>query len=197
MEIVTKTLQDDIKTIVSKFCAMRNEGKGLYDLYWKGSVNTDLGGTGSDPASVTSGLTKQELLNFQTMVTNLDNFWENVAVSQSDYQVTIQACLHGDAVLATALSSDTEDYADRSVVFCQDLLTQYDLSREVDNLYLNSEISAAVAGISSQTVVFGAGMTKDDLTSAINLIREFIDFIENAAITTADYKATLAKWRRL
>ncbi len=197
MEVITSVLEADIKELMTKFCTMRNEGKDLYNLYWKGSVNTDAAGTGTDPVAVTAKLTKAEVISILALVEQLDNFWENIAVTQADYQVTIQNVTHGDAVLGAALSSDTEDFADRGIVFCQDLLEQYNMARRADNLYVASEISAAVAGISPQTVVFGATMTKDDLTSAINLIRELINFIENAAIAQAEYKATLIKWRRI
>ena len=195
---VTEKLQRDIKTIMIAFDSAFNEAADLENLYFKGTVSADVGGLGAGaPATVTSKLDKEEVINSLTMFENLRKFFDGVAVAQSDYNNTIQNVLHGDAVLATALSIDVENFGDRSKVLAQILLDQYNRARDAENDYVNLEISAAVAGISTQTVVFGSDMTKDDLTSAITMLQEYKNYIENSVVATATYKATLAKWKRL
>lgn len=197
MKNITLELQQDIVTAMDSFRGMRNEGKDLYNLYWKGTVSSDISALADgDPASIEGELTKIDLTNGLAILEQMDNFWQNSAVTQADYNISIQKILHGDAVLGTALSADTEDYAARLVQFCTDMLTQYNRARGIINCYNACEVAAAVAAISTQTIVFGSEMTKDDLTSAVTLLSEIIDFIENAAVATGDYKATLAKWAK-
>ncbi len=197
MVVVTKKLQDDIKIYMSTFDILKHVAKDLYNLYWKGSVSGDIGAlAGGDPATQAGKFTKTEVSSALTLAENLDKFFGNVAVGTSDYMATIQTLTHGDAVLATAISSDLEDYGGKALQFATDLLTQYQRGLDLDNLYVNSEISAAVAATSDETIVFGADMTKDDLVSAMVLVAQFQNFVENAAVTTGDYDATLAKWIR-
>jgi hypothetical protein len=196
---VTAKLQADVKEITATFDVLRKEALDLYNLYWKGGISGDTNFTtlgATDPATQAGKLTKTQVTNALTMAENLDKFFGNVAVAQADYQATIQATTHWDAVLATAISSALEDFGGRALQFATDLLTQYGRAKDIENFYVNSEISAAVAATSSQTIVFGSDMSKDDLVSAITMIQQFQNFIENAAVTTGDYDATLAKWLR-
>lgn len=198
MENVSLKLQTDIKTIMSTFETMRNEAKDLYNLYWKGSVSADISLLGSsDPVCKAAKLSKQNAVDGITLISELNDFWDNAAVSTGDHIATCQTIRHGDSLLADAISSDLEDYGDRLKQYCTDLITQYNRGRNAYNAYLNSELSLAVAAISTHTIVFGSDMSKDDLSSAITLISQFTNFLENAAVTTGDYKSTLAKWYKL
>ena len=51
--------------------------------------------------------------------------------------------------------------------------------------------------MSIQTVVYGSSMTKDQLTSAITLIQDWDDLLNNVAPGTADRKVTLGNWSAL
>jgi hypothetical protein len=195
---VTQDLQDNLKEICSTFDTLRNEAKDIYNLFWKGSVNADITLLSSGNACCQEAkLTKAQVQLAATLVEQMGNFWDNAAVAQADYLATIQSLLHGDAVLATPISSDLEAFGNRAKQFAQDLLTQYNRTRLAVNHYNNTEISAAVGAMSAHTVVFGADMTKDDLTSAVTMLNEYLDFCQNAAVAQADYKATLGKWQRL
>lgn len=198
MKIVTQELQDDLKVIMDKMNLLRNESLDLFNLYWKGTVNSDNpGGTNAATTETNGSLEGNDITNSVTLADNLNNFFDNSAVTQADYLVTIEKLLHGDNAAITAISSDIEDFGGRSVTFAQDLLDVYNKARDAENFYTNSEISAAAGAMSSQTVMFGSSMTKDDLTSGIVLLQQFQNMLNNSAVTTGDYKATLAKWLRL
>jgi hypothetical protein len=198
MKIVTQELQDDLKVIMDKLNLLRNESKDLYNLYWKGTVNTDNpGGTTAATTATSGSLEGNDITNSVTLADNLNNFFDNIAVGTVDYLATIEKLLHGDNAAITAISSDIEDFGARSVTFAQDLLDVYNKARDAENFYNTSEIGSAAGAMSTQTIMFGSSMTKDDLTSAITLLQQFQNMLNNTAVTTGDYKATLGKWLRL
>jgi hypothetical protein len=194
---VTAQLQVDIKTIMDTFNLMRNEALDLYNLYWKGGVNGDItAAAGTDPVTQTTRLTKTQLINGLTFAENINNFFDNIAVTTGDYLATCETNIHGNAT-ATLISTATEAFGDRSVQFCADAITQYNLSRDAENWYNSSELSAMIGSISTQTIVYGSNMTKDDLIAAIVLLQQYQNALENSAVTTGDYKVTVGKWLRL
>lgn len=196
MNNITATLEGSIKQAFVSFTIMRNEAKDLSNLYFKGSVSSDLSAlAGTDPATFNTLLTKDQLINGLTIAEQYDKMFDNVAVATADYLTTVETNTHGNAV-ATSISPAVEAFGDRSTQFCRDLLTQYNRSRKLENIYNASELSAMIGSLSVQTVLYGANMTKDDLTSAITLIQQFQNFMTNVAVTTADYKITLGKWER-
>ena len=198
MKIVTQELQDDLKVITDKMLLVRNEANDLYNVYWKGTANTDNpGGATAATTSSSSRLSGTEVTNAATLVEEVRDFYDNAAVTQADYLASVQGILHGDTPVGTAISSDLEDFGARSYTLAQDLLDLYNKARDAENLYINTEISAAAGAMSAETVMFGASMTKDDLTSIITLLQQFQNMMNNAVVTTGDYKATLAKWSRL
>jgi hypothetical protein len=197
--IVTAKLQEDIKQLTSTFELLKQEALQIYNIYWKGGISGDTGFTGlagGDPATQAGKLTKDQVTTALTLAELLKKFFDNEAVATGDYMASVQDITHGDAVLVTVISSALEDFGGRALQFATDLLTQYGRSKEIENLYTNGEVSGAVSGISAHTIVFGSEMSKDDLTSAITMIQQFHNFMENAAVTTGDYDATLAKWLR-
>jgi hypothetical protein len=199
VEVMTKVLEDKIKELFASFSTLRHESADLYALYWKGSVNTEVGALAlaSTPAAKDAKLNKGEMQDGVTLAEKMMNFFNNDAVATADHLAMIEKITHGDAVLATAISNDTEAFGTRVVQFATDLLTQYQRCKVAQDIYTTGEIAGALSGMSAQTVLWGSSATKDDVTSAMTLINEFVDFIENAAVTTGDYKATLAKWLRI
>lgn len=198
-EIITQKLQTDIKTATDAWETMRAEALDLYNLYWKTSVNVTVAAlaTAATPASFASKLTKADAQSAATLVDDIGNkLFDNVAVATSDRQVTCQTISNGIAA-PTLVDDAVEDFCNRSAQLGTDCLTQFQRSDATEDLYNSSEVGAAVAAISAQTIVFGSEMTKDDLTSAITLMQEWQNFMDNAAVATADYKVTLGKWERL
>lgn len=199
MEIITQKLQTDIKTAMNSWADMRNEALDLYNLYWKGGVKTDNDAlaTGTTPATQSTKLVKNDIINTATLVDVYGNsFFDNNAVATADRNQTCQELTHGNAT-PTLVSDRLEEFGDRAKQFAQDCLTQFNRSRDAENLYNSSELSAMIGSISAHTIVYGAEMSKDDLTSAITLMQQWQNSISNAAVTTGDYKVTLGKWERL
>ena len=199
MKNLTLEMQQEIASIMSLFRSMRNEGKDLTNMYFKANVSGDIAGlAGGDPAAKNAKLTKTDIVNGFTMMDNLNNFWENTAVSMADYNATIQLILNGSAVLGTELSVAVENFADRLKIFSQNALNQFNSVRDISRQYTDTELSAAVTAISIETVVFGSEMTANELTDAINMFNKYIDFIQNTAVaTSADYGITIQEWIRL
>jgi len=194
---VTAQLQVDIKTVMLSFDAMRNESLDLYNLYFKGGVTADISAAlGTDPVTQATKLTKDQLIAGLTFVENLDKFFSNVAVTTSDYLTTCETNIYGNAT-PTFISTATESFGDRSVQVCRDAITQFNRSRDAENWYNSSELSAMIGSISTQTIVYGSDMSKDDLIAAIVLMQQFQNMMNNAAVTKGDYKVTLGKWLRL
>ena len=195
---VTAQLQFDIKTTMESFDSIRNEALDLYNLYWKGGVSGDITAIlGTAAVSLASKLTKDNAISALTFAENLDKFFSNVAVATSDYMATCQTATHGNAPTPIVISDATEDFCNRSKQLCQDAITQYNRSRDAENWYNSSELSAMIGSISTQTIVYGSDMTKDDLLAGVILMQQFQNLMNNAAVTTGDYKVTLGKWLRL
>ncbi len=192
---VTKELQKDIKTTIQSFEKMFNEAQDLENLYWKGSVSTDLAAVslGTDPATQDTRLTKDQVISILTFCENTRKFFDNVAFGVADYMTTAQNSLYGNAT-ATLVTQNIEAFSNRGVQFCRDSVTQFNRARDIENIYNSSELSAMIGSISTQTIVYGSDMTKDQLTSAVTLMQNWQDFLSNVATGTADRKVTLGKW---
>lgn len=190
-------IQSDIKILFNSFESMYNEAQDLENLYNKGSVSADISGdAGSAPVTQATQLTKDQVISIAVLVENFRKFFENVAISTADYMTTCQDVSYGVAT-ATFKNNTVEEYGNRGVQFSKDCITQFNRGRLIDNDYLSTELSAMVAAASIQTVVPGSDMTKDQLTSAVNLVGDFDDFLNNVAPGTADRKVTLGKWTAL
>lgn len=198
-EIVTQKIQSDIKLATDAWQLMRIEALDLYNLYWKTDVNATVGALalGTTPCSQQSKLTKADAQAAAGLVEDIGTkFFDNVAIATSDRQVTCQKLANGKAV-PTLIDDQVEEFCNRAAQLGQDCITQDQRSNLAEDFYNSSEMGGALSGMSAQTIVFGSEMTKDDLTSAITLAQQWQNFINNAAVTTGDYKATLGKWERL
>jgi hypothetical protein len=197
MNVLTRVLQDDLKTMMLSFNDMRNIALELSNMYWKSTIQADIAALlVTDPVTIAGKYTKADIITALTLVESFKNMFGNVAVPTADNMSSIITLKNGNAVLGAPISSALEDYGGKALQFSYDLMTQYNWSRDADNLYNNSEIGAAVGVMSNQTVVYGSEMTKDDLVSGIVLAQQIQNFCDNIAVATSDYSATLAKWDR-
>ena len=195
---ITSVLQKQIKDIMNALCVMYPEAKDIHAAYFVTDATTQITAAGTgDPVTVESNLTKEEYIACITFMENLKNFFENSSVYQSNYLDTINDVIYGDAVLATQLGEATEQLGTRMKDVCTNALEVYKWCCKAYNIYVENEISAAISGMSSGSVVFGSGMIVSELTSAMTLIQQFQNMINNSAVTTGNYKATLAKWERV
>lgn len=198
VKIVTQKIQDDIKTITDAFVLMRHEAEDLFNLYWKGGVKTDNDAlAGGAAATLTTKLAKEDIVTGLTYAEQIDKFFDNQALATADYMTSIQVLTHGNVAIPTLVSDRLEEFGDRIKQLSQDSITQYQRCKNVENLYNSSEVGTAIGSISDFTIVYGAEMTKNDLTSAITLAQNWCTFLDNGAPGTADRKVTLGKWDRL
>lgn len=198
MKIVTSEIQDNLKVISDHFLLILNECHDLENLYNKGSVASDIAGlaSDSDPAAQSAKLKKSDVLNGEKLVRNLVNILDGQVMEMADYNQIIQNLKHGQSILPSVISSDLEDFSTRVVQVANDLLVQYNRCRDVLNFYKSTEIELVAGVISDSTIVFGSEMTKKDLVLMMDLVKDYIDYIENQTVTQFDYKTTLSRWSK-
>lgn len=196
--IVTQKLQDDIKTLVNKFTLMRHEGLDLFNLYWKGGVKEDKDAlAGGAAATLSTKLIKGNIIVGLAIAEQCSNFFDNIAVVTQDQMANCQVITHGNAATPALVSDRLEEFGERAKQFGIDSIAQFNLSKDIVNLYNSSELSAVIGSMSTYNVVYGSDMTKDQLTSAVNVCNDWISFMNNVAVSTADRKVTLGKWESL
>lgn len=200
MYVITKVLQNKLKTIANSLSWMQRECIDIYNDYWKTDASTLVPAlaTGTTPATVEYHLTKEEYINAITFCEEFDDFFTNEAVTQTDFRQTCIRVKYGSAAdLGTPTSNAVEELGKRIYALCIAVLELYNDAKDATEIYFDNEISDIIAVIDTERIVYGSEMTKDDLSSMITLLQEFMDMIGNAAVTQGDYSAIIAKWERL
>lgn len=190
-------LQTKIKTYMTSCEDLINESKAIENTYFKSGASTDISAlAGSDPVTVSTKLTKDEMTNGITLVQQVDKFFQNSAVTQSDYLGSVYPIVYGNNEATAIVSTAVEALGERLKNLCDTLVTQWERGRDIIDLYFDNEFGDVVAVLDSHRIIYGSDMTQSDLSSAVTLIQEFQDLLQNAAVTTANYSETVAKWRR-
>jgi len=200
MATSVSVLETRLKSFMQSCQSFQLEAADLYKLYWS-QVSPDAGYTAlasGDAATKSSKLTKAEVISGLTFAEQIDRFFTNQSLTQSDYQLTLNAVIYGNDEKAVALSVAIEAFGDRLVAFCQDALELFKQAKDNLDLYNDSEISGAVGGVSGTGLPF-YDFTKNELTIAINLISGLKKLINNESLSgvQADYSSTVAVWRHL
>jgi len=194
---ISLKIQENIKVLTTTLTAMDHEGADLIKLYWA-KVSSDISALAEgDPATVNSKNTKAELVLGLSLLESYQKFLHNQAVTTTDQFSAIQSIKYGAAAAIAPVSEATEEFGDRLVYLCNDMLKTYHSANKVCETYNNTELGLAVSAVSDSTVIFGSDCTKDELIKAITLLQEFQKFINNAAVTQGDYMATISRWERL
>jgi len=200
--MLSSELQVCMVKFINTLIEMKSESMDLYKLYWA-EVSPDptfTAAANTDPIIYDPdvALTKNEIINAHTFIDNFNKFIDNNAVTTADYFTTIQNTLYGnDQRTAGAISAGIESYGYRAKMFCNNALTKYKEAKCIYKGYFATELSAMVSALSSTTVVFGADYTASEAILGVTLVEQFINMIENSAVTQADYNSTLSKWKRL
>lgn len=200
MYIITKILQNKLKTITNSLNWMQRECINIYNDYWKTDASTLIPGLADNdtPATVEYHLTKDEFTNAITFCEKLNNFFTNQAVSTADNrQICVRVKYGSAANLASPLSNATEELGKRIYFLFTSVLDMYVEIQDAIEIYFDNEIGDIIAVIDSDRIVYGSEMTSSELVAIITLIQEFKDMIENAAVTSGDYSSTISKWERL
>jgi hypothetical protein len=196
--VTTKKIQIDITTFMSNMLWLKEECLGIYNAYWDTDANTSVSGlaSGSTGATVESKLTKDEYTGGITFVEDLDDFFTNSAVTQTDYLATCNKLKYGSANITTEVSNATEALGTRLQTLGTNCTEYYRNARDILNFYTNNELGDLISSLDNERVVPGSEMTVDDLSSGIALVEQFKKMMNNESVTTASYEATIAKWQR-
>lgn len=195
----TAQLQKDIAKNIKDMNFLFEESLDLYNFYWKSNVNTLISALllGSTPATLSTNLTKSNCTDGLTFCEKLVAFFDNASLgSAADYMTTLQTIQIGNAS-GVLVANNVEAWGARLVNLIRKSIKVYKAGVAIENTYNSLELSSVVSAMSTQTVVYGSDMTKDQLTSAITLFQNYDTFLNNGAPGTADRKVTLGKWYNL
>lgn len=173
------------------------EVSDIEKAYFAGPSAQLAGLADGDPATVSTKLTKLEISNAIGLCQQINNFFQNAAVTQGDYLAVIEPVLYGNDQATTAISVEVEAIGERLYLLCQTVLELFKNSKDNYTTYWANEIGNAVGAIATGTVFYGIGATAGDLVSAITITEQFKKMINNEAVATSDYKSIIAKWQRL
>lgn len=194
---LTLELQNYLVDATASFCNMRYESTDIVNMYWKTDVTTVLAAlTDGDCVGVNARITKANMTAGLTLAENIVKFFTNQAISQADYNATCQLLKYGNGTLDTPRSVATESLADRMKQLGTDVLTMHQTSMFLISYYNENEIADLCGVLEDERIVFGSDMTKSDLCAVMALLTQFINFVDNATVTTGNYIATLQKWKR-
>jgi hypothetical protein len=177
---------------------MKEETKDIGKTYWSTDANTKITAAGdTDAVTLSTHLIKTEYVSGVTLCEALTNFFGNAAVSTSDYLQSCQKIRYGSAAAPTKLSEATEDLGNRMYQVACNCIEIFKECRVILEIYSNNEIGDMIANLDVQRMIPGSEMTKDQLSSAITLVEQFKKMLNNEAVSTGDYAASLAKWQNL
>lgn len=195
----TEIMETKIKAFMTSMIWIQNECVDLSKLYWS-EINTDSTYSAlasSAAATFSTNLTKQEIINALSYAEQLDKMFTNQALTQSDYLLNIQGIIYGnDAYASPGISVAIEDFGVRSVALCESSLQLFKDSKNMLDIYFDTEISGAVGAISGEELPW-YNFSKSDFTESIGFIEAFNKLINNEAAATGDYGATVSKWRKI
>jgi len=199
MKTSAEKLEEMVKAFMDSMIWMQPEAADLVKLYWA-EVNSDSTYTAlsvSAAATFTTKMTKQEVINGLTWLEDVEDFYTNSAVTTTDYLQNLQGIIYGnDQYASPGISPAVEAFADRLLVMAQSSLQLFKDAKDLLDVYFDSEISAATGAVTGEEMPFYT-FSKSDFTEAITLIEQFKKMINNEAVTTGDYGATVAKWRKI
>lgn len=200
MATSTDNLLTKLKSIMHDMHDHKIEAEDLEKLYFS-EVNTNTAFTlllSSVAATFSTSLSKGECVNGVTFISEVVDFFSNDAVTQGDYNATIQSIKYGeDEFTSPGLSPACEAYGERLKAFCEEALDLFNRCKEVLDLYNDTEISSALTALSGDSIPWYDNLTVADFTSGITAAEQYKKLINNEAVTTGDYAATVAKWARI
>lgn len=192
---ITDVLKNNIQQICQNLCNVKSKCYNIYEIYWNTNASTTISGySDGDALTFTSKLTKAEFSSGITLCEQLNNFFNNSAVTQADYLQTCHNILYGTDQISVPINDLIEYIADEIKELSQTLLNLYQIANTSLIIYTSHELDLIVAAISGSTFIPGSNITKTDFNNAMVLCEQFKKFIENQSVTTGDYKTTVADW---
>lgn len=194
--LITGKTETLIQEIMDSLLYMEADLDETQKVYYGGGASSAISAlTDSDPVTVSTKLTKAQMVSGITFVENFQNFLGNSAVAQGDYFTTLVTLMNGNdeaaSIIHTAVEtvgSDLKDLASTS-------LSLFQKSKVILDLYSDNQIDSLIGVIDSSRVIFGASVTSSKFSSGITLIQQYVNFIDNAVVTQADYMSTISNWK--
>lgn len=194
MESVTTKIEKKLLNVNETLNLIVNQASSVYKLYWATSVSTDISGlSASDPATIDGGISKADLVNGLSIAEQLNNFFGNSAVASSDYLANINKILYTNIPRVTKLSNAVESLASLELALMWNLLNVYNEAKVIINLYFKNEVGDIVGVLDANRLIPGSNLTQADLAAGVTMLTNIVAFMENGAVTTSDYQATLSK----
>lgn len=196
MNDTSQKLETAILAVATSLKSIRNESSDVYKVYFATGADALVSALAANgtAATVTTKLTKSEIINGITFIGELNDFFDNAAVAQGDYLQSLENLINGSDQAGAALSNDVEAIGTRLKELAEDCVEVFKQAKDILKAYSASELSAVVSAISTTTVVFGCSTTKAKLSSGITLVEQFKKMINNEAVTTGDYSSTVSSW---
>lgn len=196
MNNATAILFGDLKSFISTMLSVQTEAEDLYKYYFAAAVNTDVDAlaTSGTAATSSSALTKGEVQAGATFLGELVDFFNNSAVSTGDYLATLDNCIDGNNVRSST-PAHTEAFGTRLNSLSGTLVQLFKNAKDILDLYSNSGISADFGSSPTTRVIYGTAMTKADMSSALTIVEQYKKMLNNEAVSTAEYGATVSAWR--
>lgn len=199
MTTSTEKLEEQLKLFFASMVTIQTEAKDLEDLYWAevSGDSTYSALANSDAATFATKLTKGEVINSLTIAEQIRKYFTNVAMTQNDYWNNFHGILYGnDERTSPGISVAIEAYGTRAVSFIGTLLTEFNRSRDILDIYFDTTIDAAIAAVTIEECPWYE-FTKDDLLDGLTAVENFKKLINNEAPTTGDYGSTVARWQKI
>lgn len=197
MNNISMAVEAQIKDIAQVMDEVRAEVGDLFKYYFT-SASALVNGLADNatPATTAAGgsLSKGKILSGITSVEALNNFFGNAAVFQSDHMANILGLINSSITASSPISGDLENIGSRLKSLGGTLISLHKKCASVRKAYVASELSLAVAAISSSTVVPGCSTTKSKMVDGIDLATQFVNLMENQAVSQADWAASVARW---
>jgi len=196
MNNTTLTIENSLVSYANSLYAMSNEATDIVKLYFATTASTLVGALATDttPATVTSALSKGQLINGITLLQQLQNFFGNAAVSSGDYMGTAQNLVNGDYPANATLSPDVENIGNRLKVVGQNAIQLSKDGALLVKTYNASGLSAIIGSISGSTIVFGCNLSQAKFVSGVVLVEQFLALMNKDSVSTGDYLTTVVNF---
>ena len=195
MNNISTVLETNISSSMETLEWVSSESSRLYNLYFKSDASGLVSGlsSGTDAATVDTKITKDEYLAGITFMQNVNNFFGNSAVTQSDYLQSMNNVIYGNDAASAQLSYAVEEIGTKMKAM---FITMYSLYEDcILNLkiYSESKISTIFTSLSDSDIMYGTSLTKANFVSFMTCIEQYKKMINNEVVTTGDYLATVSK----
>lgn len=194
--LITGTTENLIQEVMNSLLYMQANLDEVQKVYFGGGASGAISALADgDPVTVSTKLTKAQLVSGITFVENFQNFLGNSAVTQADYFTTLVTLLNGNDEAAGVIHTAVETVGNDLKDLASTSLGLFQKCKVILDLYFDNQINSLISAIDTSRIVFGASVTAAKFSTGITLIEQFKNFINNAVVAQADYMSTVSNWK--